>query len=91
MPLETAERLGEAISARVISPADALAELPAVELTAAGLKRAEHGNWLGPEHLVRASALVADPRKVRLIGEEGRLVGIAESRRGSLHPVVVLG
>jgi tRNA pseudouridine55 synthase len=91
VPLEAAERLGEAISARVISPADALAELPAVELTAAGLKRAEHGNWLGPEHLVRSAALASDPRKVRLIAAEGHLVGIAESRRGALHPVVVLG
>jgi tRNA pseudouridine55 synthase len=91
VPLEAAERLGTAIAAQVISPADALAELPAVELTAAGLKRAEHGNWLGPEHLIRGAALTPDPRKVRLIGAEGHLVGIAESRRGALHPVVVLG
>jgi tRNA pseudouridine55 synthase len=91
VPLEAAERLGEAIADRVISPADALAELPAVELTAAGRKRAEHGNWLGPEHVVPSGALASDPRKVRLIAAEGHLVGIAESRRGALHPVVVLG
>jgi tRNA pseudouridine55 synthase len=91
MPMETAERLGTALEAHVMPPAEALGEMPAVELNAAGLKRAVHGNWLGPEHLVRPPDAAAGPSKVRLMAAEGHLVAIAETRRGALHPVVVLG
>jgi tRNA pseudouridine55 synthase len=99
LPLDVAERMGAGLEAHVVAPADALADLPAVELTAAGLKRAEHGNWLAPEHLVHAAGLGAGafdfaqtrPAKVRLMGAGGHLVAIAEPRRGALHPVVVLG
>jgi tRNA pseudouridine55 synthase len=92
LPLAEAERLGPAVRERLISPADALSELPAVELTETGLRRAAHGNWLSPEHLMPGpGGLPAGPEKVRLMGAGGRLVAVAESRRGVLHPVVVLG
>lgn len=61
LPLAEAERLGPAIADRVIPPAEALADLPAVELTAAGLRRAEHGNWLAPEHIARAWPATSEP------------------------------
>jgi tRNA pseudouridine55 synthase len=92
VPLEAAERLGTGIGAHLLAPSNALAELPAVTLTPAGLARASHGNWLGPQHLETSGGRpLAEALKVRLIAEEGRLVGVAEMRRGALHPVVVLG
>jgi tRNA pseudouridine55 synthase len=110
--LDQAERLGRDLTGTLISPADALPELPAVNVNEIGLKRAVHGNWLGPEHLVQGrgprgstgspcpepvegggkseSASAAGPG-VRVLAPDGRLLAIAESRRGVLHPIVVLG
>ncbi len=125
MPLATAERLGSGLADALIPAADALPDLPAVEVNESGLSRVSHGNWLGPEHLVPArSSLIsvartrhpADVRasldtlwasgggdatedvpdrpdavanRVRVLAEDGRLLAIAEARRGALHPVVV--
>jgi len=92
LPLADAERLGPALASRLISPADALPSLPAVEVTAAGLKRAVHGNQLGPEHLTNHWIPPASsPDPVRVLDIDGRLVALARSRGGALHPVVVLG
>ena len=131
MPLGEAERLGPDVAGSLISPADALPDLPAVEVNEVGLKRVTHGNWLGPEHLAsrvsreesesapaaragvgpRASEVplagarangggapfalskedTAGRRQVRVLSSDGRLMAIAEPRRGALHPVVVLG
>ena len=92
LALEEAERLGLGLSERLIAPADALPELPAMELTEAGLVRAAHGNWITPEHLAPGSRVVPPGAvKVRLLGAGGRLVALAEARGGALHPVVVLG
>jgi tRNA pseudouridine55 synthase len=95
VPLTDAERLGaDGIEATLISPSDALDDLPAVTVTEAGLKRAVHGNTLGPEHLegrvVPPAGATAEGR-VRVLGPDGRLVALAHSRGGSLHPAVVLG
>lgn len=90
--LETAERLGRAIGERLIAPADALPDLPAVQLTSAGLTRAMHGNPLSPHHL--AGNWVPPPGPagpVRCLAEDGRLVALAHPRGGALHPAVVLG
>ncbi len=92
--LADAERLGPAVEAHVLSPAAALDDLPAVTVTDAGLKRAIHGNPLGPEHLAGrfvppAGASAAG--QVRVLGPDGRLVALAGSRGGLLHPAVVLG
>jgi len=92
MTLADAEREGPAVGARMLSPAEALADLPAVQVTALGLKRASHGNTVGPEHLqspwIPPSGLA---RRVRILEPGGALVAVAESRGGALHPVVVLG
>jgi tRNA pseudouridine55 synthase len=94
LPLEVAERMGASIAARLIAPAEALPGLPAVELTESGLRRAVHGNALGPEHIrVGEGDLAQDTGTptIRLLGPEGRLLALAERRGGTLHPVVVLG
>lgn len=93
VPLDEAERLGRALEARLLAPADALPDLPAVRLTEAGLKRALHGNPLGPEHLEGRWIPPAGttPGPVRVLANDGRLVALAQSRGGALHPVVVLG
>lgn len=85
------DRLGRAVESRLISPADALPQLPAVTLTEAGLTRATHGNPLGPGHLATRWIPPASAGRVRVLDPAGRLVALAESRGGALHPVVVLG
>lgn len=90
--LDEAERLGPAVAARLIPPARALDDLASVELTDSGLKRVVHGNPIGPEHL--AGRWVPPPSgaaPVRLLAADGRLVALARSRGGALHPAVVLG
>jgi tRNA pseudouridine55 synthase len=76
-----------------------LGEMPAIRLTAEGVKRALHGNYLraglmDPEEwAVAARWLVseADSPYVRLLDGNGTVVAVAELRRdGCLHPVVVL-
>jgi tRNA pseudouridine55 synthase len=88
--LAEAERLGAGVSARVLSPADALSDLPAAQVTDLGRKRAIHGNSLGAEHLVSAG-LPPGAGRVRILGPEGALLAVAEPRGGVLQPVVVLG
>jgi tRNA pseudouridine55 synthase len=92
LPLGEAERLGPAVADRAISPAAALPHLPSVQLTPLGLKRAVHGNALGPEHLEgRWIPPHGSGGPVRVLGPDGRLVALAHSRGGALHPAVVLG
>jgi tRNA pseudouridine55 synthase len=98
LPLEVAERLGREVAARVLSPAAALPDLAEVRVTELGLKRALHGNPLGPEHLEDRNLPPAGApgpggavRQVKILAADGRLVALAWSRGGALHPVVVLG
>jgi len=100
VPLDVAERLGRDIAGRVLSPADALPDLIGVRVTPAGLKRAAHGNPLGPEHLEERympppSGAVTpgsgSVKPVKIVDQDGRLIALAWSRGGALHPVVVLG
>lgn len=92
LPFEEAERLGQDVIGRLLPPAAALAGLASVRLTEAGLRRAIHGNPLGPEHLEgRWVPPATSPSPVRVIASDGRLVALARSRGGALHPVVVLG
>ena len=90
-PLADAERLGPAIADRLISPSDALDDLPAVTLNEAGYKRAQHGNPLNPEHLAGRFVPPGGASPVRVLHESGRLVAVAYARGGALHPTVVLG
>lgn len=92
LPLDDGERLGVEVAGRLVSPADALPDLPAVHVAAPGVKRAVHGNALAPEHLAGGAWPAASASgRVRVIGPDGRLVALADSRGGVLHPVVVLG
>jgi tRNA pseudouridine55 synthase len=92
VPLERAERLGPDVAPHVLTAMDALAHLPLVHTTELGLKRAQHGNPLGPEHLTgRWLPPATAGVRVRVAGPGGELVALAESRGGALHPVVVLG
>jgi tRNA pseudouridine55 synthase len=89
--LESAERDGPGIGARLISPGAALPHLPSVTLTEVGLGRALHGNTVGPDHLAERWLPPPGAGEVRLLGPDGALVALAHSRGGALHPVVVLG
>jgi tRNA pseudouridine55 synthase len=92
--LGDAERAGAAIAARVLSPAQALGDLPSATVTEAGLKRARHGNPLGPEHLQgswAASTRTTASRPIRVLDADGALVALAQARGGFLHPTLVLG
>lgn len=93
LPLDEAERLGREALTRLIAPADALPGLAAVRLTAAGLKRVAHGNPVGPEFFGGGLPMPGPGpvRPVKLLDADGRLIALAHSRGGALHPVVVLG
>jgi tRNA pseudouridine55 synthase len=66
-----------------------LTEIPAAPLTPEGVRWALHGRDLGPSELV--TPLTTIPALVRMIGPDGRVVGLAEPARvrGFLHPAVV--
>jgi len=92
MPLEEAEKLGRDVIAHVLPPAAALPDLLAVRPNDAGLRRVLHGNPLGPEHLDgRWLPPATNPAPVRIVAADGRLIALARSRGGALHPIVVLG
>jgi tRNA pseudouridine55 synthase len=92
VPLDEAERLGRGLEMRLISAAESLPHLPSVRMTASGLTRAMHGNPLGPGDLEgRWVPPAGTTGPVRLIAGDGRLVALAHSRGGALHPVTVLG
>jgi tRNA pseudouridine55 synthase len=92
IPLDEAERAGVDVAGRLVSPADALPHLPDVTVTGPGLQRATHGNPLLPEHLEgRWVPVPTGSQPVKVLDPDGRLVALAHSRGGALHPVVVLG
>ena len=91
------ERLGAA--ARIVPPERLLPNLPAVILNDRGARRAAHGNpilasdYRGPDERVRdvATGPESSYPEVRLLGQDGALLGIGALRAGRvLHPVVVL-
>ncbi len=90
--LAEAEQAGAgAVADRLIAPAEALRDLPAVTVTADGLRRARHGNFLTREHLEGPWPDQADDGgPVRILSDK-RLVALARPRGTALHPVVVLG
>ena len=90
--LDVAETLGDDLSSRLVSPADALPHLRSVSVTETGLKRAVHGNDIRPEHVEEQWVASEDQRQpVKVLAADGHLVALAEVRAGALHPVVVLG
>ncbi|MGB7220170.1 MAG: hypothetical protein WBD07_15335, partial [Vicinamibacterales bacterium] len=68
-----------------------LSSLEAVTLTLDGVRRALHGQDLGPADTEKG-VVPPDPFFVRLLDREGQLLGIAEPSQvpGFLHPAVVL-
>jgi tRNA pseudouridine55 synthase len=89
LPLAAVEAAGEAVAGRVIPPAALLDELPGLVLTDRGLRRAAHGNLIGPADLAAGPDGTTGP--VRLLDGTGALVAIAEpAPGGALHPVIVL-
>jgi tRNA pseudouridine55 synthase len=68
-----------------------LADMPPVRLSVEGLRRASHGNDLGPTHVARPDASGSESARVRLLDDAGEVVAVAERRAdGLLHPLVVL-
>ena len=91
-PLDDADWLGPMLEPRLISPAGALADLPAVRLSEGGLRRVRHGNPVGPQCVEGPWAPAsAGLTKIRLLDESGALIALADLRGGMLHPSVVLG
>jgi tRNA pseudouridine55 synthase len=88
--LETAERAGPDALRYLVPMNRLLEDYPAVVVNPRGLKRATHGNALGPEDLSSPPPAASIP-KARVVDEDGALLAIAEPVSGGLlHPVVVL-
>lgn len=80
--------VGEEALGRIVVPADAaLARFPAVDLNAAGVKRAQNGMSV---HV--AEAKWSNGERVRIRDEHGHLIAVAEFDESSqsLHPSVVI-
>ncbi len=91
IPLDEAERLGPEVETRLIPMADALADLPSVQLSEGGLIRVRHGNPIGPQLVEGAWVPASDQvRRIRLLGPDGALLALADLRGGLLHPSTVL-
>lgn len=91
LPFADAERLGRGLAGHLLTPSQALQELAAVTVTAPGLRRAQHGNPLSPEHLAgRWPTEGPETRPIRVLDEGGQLIALAYARGGVLHPSVVL-
>ncbi len=91
LPLEEAIRLGKGLSARLLAPAAALPDLPAVTVTPAGLERVRHGNPVGPSQFSGAWEPPGPAPVVKILAGDGRLAALGKWRGSLLHPVVVLG
>lgn len=81
----------EAAAAAVVPMARMLAGLPAAALSDEGVRRARHGQSLGPGDLC-APLPAGAAGFTRLVDRSGALVGVAEPERDRsvLHPVVIL-
>jgi len=88
VPLDTIVREGPATAGRLIPMERLLPDLPSVLLNEQGVKRASHGNAIGPQDFESAPPI--SPR-LRLLDRDGGLLGIAEPVDGGfLHPLIVL-
>lgn len=92
LSLDIAEREPERAVAHVIPVARMLEDLPAVILTADGVRRAAHGCDVGPADCEKAVRPLFGHPFFRLLGPTGDLLGIAQptAASGLLHPSVVL-
>jgi tRNA pseudouridine55 synthase len=95
--LDTAEREPDRAVRHVVPLARMLATFPSVVLTADGVRRATHGQDVGPGDVEGQPGFgsrdsMASFRFVRLLDPAGNLIGIAQptTAQGLLHPSVVL-
>ena len=87
---ETLVQAPRADLANLVLPMEQLlTAVPAVTLTEQGVDWARHGRRLGPAQLT--TPLLPMPALVRLLGPDGRLIGLANPSQdpGVLHPSVV--
>ena len=100
VPLATVELEGPDVLRRLIPMDRLLPEIPAIALTAAGVRRASHGNSLSAADFADANEIgrlragassEGGTPRVRLLDQAGSLLAIAAIRDdGLLHPVIVL-
>jgi tRNA pseudouridine55 synthase len=91
--LDRVQQSGAELAERWIPMERLLPQLPAVRLASEGRRRVSHGQTLGSSHLVSRDADSVTPGGwIRLVDEEGQLVGLAtlEAPGAFLHPTVVL-
>ena len=92
VPLARVVEEGPSIAAQIIPMAALLPEVPAVTVSARGVRRAAHGNPLDVTDLASGARLSPpDTERVRILDEQGRLLAVADRRAdGVLHPKIVL-
>jgi tRNA pseudouridine55 synthase len=93
VPLADIENDGEAAVRHVMRMELLLPELPRVVLNERGVRRAAHGNDLGPEDWTsnHGGSERSAGQYWRLMHSDGGLLGLAEPRPGGLlHPAIVL-
>ena len=91
--LDRVQRSGPEVAERWIPMERLLPQLPSVRLDSEGRRRVSHGQALGSSHLVSRDADPVTPSGwIRLVDEDGQLVGLAtvEAAGAFLHPAVVL-
>jgi len=90
--LDAIEREPELALRTLVPLSRMLASLESVTLTLDGVRRAIHGQDLGPADVVHGVRDIHEVQAIRLLDEGGRLLGIAEPSQvpGFLHPAVVL-
>jgi tRNA pseudouridine55 synthase len=91
-PLEEVLRAGAPLGDWVIPMGRLLPNVPSVTVTEAGAGRARHGNALRPgEWIGDLPEIAPENTRIRLLGGDGQLLGLAEQHPdGLLHPAVVL-
>jgi tRNA pseudouridine55 synthase len=95
VPLEVIEAEGTNAGRRLVPMDGLLGHLPVLVLSEEGIRRAVHGNDVGPAHLAGApigSRPVSAAPAFRLVTPAGGLVAVAEpaGTPGFLHPAVVV-
>lgn len=102
VPLDVVTAEGAAVLSRVIPLPSLLPDLPTLELTDRGARRAGHGNTVLPDDVRAVRTPVSEggarsmsalsPGKMKLLDHRGALIAIADMAPGGLlHPTIVLG